>query len=90
MCQAELEAAKCTGITKLQQSSEALQNEMDETNGPLSKEREKAFEGDSSIINRSLAPVEDTEKIQALTSEVETLKVTLLKLDDIPSYCLLV
>ncbi|KAI3460943.1 hypothetical protein Pfo_017606 [Paulownia fortunei] len=73
----DLEEAKGQEITKLQQSLEAMQNKVDEINTLLLKEREaaqKAIEEASSIFKETWVPVEDTEKIEALTSDVEKLK----------------
>ncbi|CAA3030676.1 myosin-9-like isoform X1 [Olea europaea subsp. europaea] len=73
----DLEEAKGQEITKLQQSLQAMQSKVDETNALLLKEREaaqKAIEEASSIVQETPVPVEDTEKIDALTAEVENLK----------------
>lgn len=96
LCQADLEI-------KLQQSLDAMQNRGDKTNALL-KEGEAAqiaIDEASSINNETPVPVEDTEKIEALgffdssgkiealASEVEKLKVTLLRCNVTPSRCLL-
>lgn len=86
--QTDLEEAKGQEITKLQQSLQAMQSKVDETNALLLKEREaaqKAIEEASSIVQETPVPVEDTEKIDALTAEVENLKVMPVKCDVIPS-----
>lgn len=62
----------------MQQSLQEMQSKIDETNALLVKEREcsqKAIEGSSSIVKETSVPVEDTEKVEALTAEVENLKV---------------
>ncbi|KAL2510788.1 Myosin-11 [Abeliophyllum distichum] len=73
----DLEEAKGQEIAKLQQSLQAMQSKVDETNALLLKEREasqKAIEEASSIVQETPVPVEDTEKVDALTAEVENLK----------------
>ncbi|KAK3031660.1 hypothetical protein RJ639_035028, partial [Escallonia herrerae] len=60
------------------QLEKRLRIKVDETNTLLVNEREaaqKAIEEASSIIKETPVPVEDTEKIEALTAEVERLKV---------------
>ncbi|KAK6120042.1 hypothetical protein DH2020_046172 [Rehmannia glutinosa] len=74
---ADLEDAKGQEIIKLKQSLEAMQNKVGETNALPLKDREAAhisIEEASSISKETRVPVEDTEKIEALTSEVEKLK----------------
>ncbi|XP_059660383.1 myosin-9-like [Cornus florida] len=76
----DLEEAKGQEITKLQNSLQAMQSKVDETNGLLVKEREaaqKAIEEASSIIKETPVIVQDTEKIETLTAEVESLKALL-------------
>ncbi|KAG9142902.1 hypothetical protein Leryth_016271 [Lithospermum erythrorhizon] len=73
----DLEEAKTQEISKLQESLQAMQNKVEETNALLLKEREtaqKAIEEASSIVKETPVPVEDTEKIDALTVEVDNLK----------------
>ncbi|KAL0371208.1 UNVERIFIED_CONTAM: Myosin-9 [Sesamum angustifolium] len=73
----DLEEAKAQEITKLQQSLESMQSKLDETNALLLKEREtaqKAIEEATSIVKETPVPVEDTEKVDALTAEVEKFK----------------
>ncbi|KAK4482322.1 hypothetical protein RD792_009475 [Penstemon davidsonii] len=73
----DMEEAKNQEISKLQHSLEAMQSKVDETNALLLKEREvaqKAIEEASSIVKETPVPVEDTEKIEALTAKVEKLK----------------
>lgn len=65
-------------ITKLQSSLQATQNKVDETNAMLVKEREaarKAIEEAPPVIKETTVLVQDTEKIDSLTAEVEHLKV---------------
>ncbi|XP_071721684.1 myosin-9-like isoform X2 [Rutidosis leptorrhynchoides] len=74
----DLEEAKGQEIQKLQNSLQAMQAKVDETNDLLTKEREsaqKAIEEASNIVKET-APihVEDTEKIDKLSAEVEQLK----------------
>ncbi|KAK4492484.1 hypothetical protein RD792_003293 [Penstemon davidsonii] len=73
----DLEEAKSQEIMKLQQSLEAAQRKVEETNTLLLKERETAriaIEEANSIVKETPVPVEDTEKIEALSAEVEKLK----------------
>ncbi|KAL0419798.1 UNVERIFIED_CONTAM: Myosin-9 [Sesamum radiatum] len=73
----DLEEAKAQEISKLQQSLESMQSKLDETNALLLKEREtaqKAIEEATSIVKETPVPVEDTEKVDALTAEVEKFK----------------
>ncbi|KAI3449741.1 hypothetical protein Pfo_006406 [Paulownia fortunei] len=70
----DLEESKAQEIIKLQQSLEAMQSKVDETNALLVKECEvaqKAIEEASLIVKETPVPVEDTAKIEALTAEVE-------------------
>ncbi|KAI3741926.1 hypothetical protein L1987_59605 [Smallanthus sonchifolius] len=74
----DLEEAKGQEIQKLQNSLQSMQAKLDETNELLTKEREsaqKAIEEASAIVKET-APihVEDTEKIDKLSAEVEELK----------------
>ncbi|KAL3849947.1 hypothetical protein ACJIZ3_011829 [Penstemon smallii] len=73
----DLEEAKSQEIVKLQQSLEAAQRKVEETNTLLLKERETAriaIEEANSIVTETPVPVEDTEKIEALSAEMEKLK----------------
>lgn len=77
---AELEEANEQEITKLQQSLRAMRNEVDETNALLVKEceaAERSFEEAPPIIKETLSLVEDTDKINNLSAEVEKLKALL-------------
>ncbi|KAL8192099.1 hypothetical protein R6Q57_028220 [Mikania cordata] len=74
----DLEEAKGQEIQKLQNSLQSMQAKLDETNELLTKEHEaaqKAIEEASAIVKET-APihVEDTEKIDKLSAEVEELK----------------
>ncbi|XP_012831451.1 PREDICTED: myosin-11-like [Erythranthe guttata] len=76
----DLEEAKGQDMVKLQQSLEAMQKKVEETNALLLKEREaaqKAIEEASSIVQETPVPVEDTAKIEALAEELEKIKVML-------------
>ncbi|XAR58625.1 Myosin ATPase [Bertholletia excelsa] len=76
----DLEEAKAQEIEKLQNSLQEMQSKIDEANNLLLKEREaaqKAIEEASSIIKETPVPVEDTEKIEAMTLEMENLKTSL-------------
>lgn len=58
-----------------------MRNEVDETNALLVKEceaAERSFEEAPPIIKETLSLVEDTDKINNLSAEVETLKVMLM------------
>lgn len=80
--QTDLEEAKGHEITKLQNSLQAMQRKVDETNELLVKEREaarKAIEEAPPVIKETPVVVQDTEKIDSLTAEVERLKVIELK-----------
>nr|KAJ0189306.1 hypothetical protein LSAT_V11C800425940 [Lactuca sativa] len=74
----DLEEAKGQEILKLQNSLQAMQAKFDETNTLLTKEREaakKAIEEASTIVKETVPiHVEDTEKIDKLSAEVEELK----------------
>ena len=62
----------------MQNSLQALQSKVDETNALLVIEREaaqKAMEEASSVVKETPVLVQDTEKIETLTTEVENLKV---------------
>ncbi|XP_076942866.1 myosin-9-like isoform X2 [Bidens hawaiensis] len=74
----DLEEAKGHEIQKLQNSLQAMQAKLDETDELLIKEREaaqKAIEEASTIVEKTVPiHVEDTEKIDKLSAEVEELK----------------
>lgn len=76
--QTDLEEAKAQEIVKLQNTVQALQTKVDESNAELVKEREaakKAIEEAPPVIKETQVFVEDTKKVDSLTSEVENLKV---------------
>ncbi|XP_030534942.1 myosin-11 [Rhodamnia argentea] len=76
----DLEEAKAQEIAKLQNTVQALQTKVDETNAELVREREaakKAIEEAPPVIQETQVLVEDTKKVDALTSEVENLKAML-------------
>lgn len=78
--QTDLEESKGQEIAKLQNSLQAMQSKVDETNALLVKEREaarKAIEEAPPIIKETTVLVQDTEKVESLTAEVENLKVLL-------------
>ncbi|KAI3782996.1 hypothetical protein L2E82_13057 [Cichorium intybus] len=74
----DLEEAKGQEILKLQNSLQAVQAKVDEINALLVKEREsaqKAIEEASTIVREPVPiHVEDTEKIDKLSAEVDELK----------------
>lgn len=74
----DLEEAKDQEIAKLQNSLRGMQSKQNETNTLPIKEHEaaqKAIEGDSSTVEKKTVPVEHAETVEALTAEVENLKV---------------
>ncbi|KAL6981556.1 hypothetical protein U1Q18_023182 [Sarracenia purpurea var. burkii] len=78
----DLEEAKGQEISKLQISLQVMQNKVDETNALLIKEREaaqKAIEEASSVIKETPVLVQDTQKMETLTTEVEELKPHLVE-----------
>ncbi|RVW22572.1 Myosin-11 [Vitis vinifera] len=73
----DLEEAKAQEIAKLQNSLQAMQTKVDETNALLVKEREaarKAIEEAPPVIKETPVIVEDTKKVESLTAEVESFK----------------
>ncbi|KAL3728020.1 hypothetical protein ACJRO7_032723 [Eucalyptus globulus] len=76
----DLEEAKAQEIAKLQNTVQALQTKVDESNAELVKEREaakKTIEEAPPVIKETQVFVEDTKKVESLTSEVENLKAML-------------
>ncbi|KAG6515202.1 hypothetical protein ZIOFF_025590 [Zingiber officinale] len=74
----DLEEAKGQEIAKLQNSLQELQSKVDETTAMLVKEREaarKIIEEAPPVVKETTVLVQDTEKIDSLTAEVENLKV---------------
>ncbi|KAK3025526.1 hypothetical protein RJ639_041518, partial [Escallonia herrerae] len=73
----DLEEAKTQEVAKLQNSLDAMQNKVDESNALLVKEREaarKAIEEAPPVIKETQVIIEDTKKVESLTAEVDTLK----------------
>lgn len=86
--QTDLEEAKGHEIIKLQNSLQAMQSKLDETNELLVNEREaarKAIEEAPPVIKETPVIVQDTEKIDSLIAEVQQLKVIELKPLKVPS-----
>lgn len=79
--QTDLEESKDNEIAKLQQSLQEMQERIDETNNSLIKERETAQKAvieaaaAASVVKETPVTVEDTEKIETLTAEINNLKV---------------
>ncbi|GFS30230.1 myosin family protein with Dil domain-containing protein [Actinidia rufa] len=76
----DLEEAKAQEISKLQNSLQAIQSKIDETNALLVKEREaakKAIEEAPPVIKETPVFIEDTKKVESLMAEVDSLKALL-------------
>ncbi|KAK1298084.1 hypothetical protein QJS10_CPB14g01384 [Acorus calamus] len=76
----DLEEAKAQEHAKLHEALHAMQLQVEEANTMLLKEREaarKAIEEAPPVIKETPVLVQDTEKIDALTTEVENLKALL-------------
>ncbi|KAI7982475.1 Myosin-11 [Camellia lanceoleosa] len=76
----DLEEAKGQEIAKLQNSLQAMQSKVDETNALLVKENEasrKAFGDALSVVKEAPPLVQETEKFETLATEVENLKALL-------------
>lgn len=76
--QTDLEEVKAHEIAKLQDSLHEAQLHVDEAKAMVIKEREaarKAIEEAPPVIKETPIIVQDTEKINALTAEIENLKV---------------
>ena len=76
--QTDLEEAKAQEIAKLQETLHDMQLQVEEAKAMVVKEREaarKAIEDAPPVIKETPVLVEDTEKINSLTAEVEQLKV---------------
>ncbi|PSR98811.1 Myosin-11 like, partial [Actinidia chinensis var. chinensis] len=76
----DLEEAKAQEISKLQNSLQAMQSKIDETNALLVKEREaakKAIEEAPPVIKETPVFIEDTKKVESLMAEVDSLKALL-------------
>ncbi|XP_077245322.1 myosin-17-like isoform X2 [Tasmannia lanceolata] len=77
----DLEETKSQEIAKLHDVLHALQQQVEEANSTLIKEREaarKAIEEAPPIIKETPVLIQDTEKIDSLTSEIENFKALLL------------
>ena len=80
--QTEMEETKAQEITKLQEALRASKLQMEEAKSKAIQEQEavrKAFEEALPVIKETPVIVQDTEKIDALNAEVESLKVGTLK-----------
>lgn len=76
--QTDLEEAKAAEIAKLQNTIQSMHGKVEETTSLLSKEKEaakKAIEEVSSIVKETPVAVEDTAKIESLSTEMDTIKV---------------
>lgn len=76
--QTDLEEAKAQEIVKLQDALHAMQLQVEEANAKVIKEQEaarKAIEETPPLIKETPVIVQDMEKIDLLTAEVEDLKV---------------
>ncbi|KAG5533006.1 hypothetical protein RHGRI_027295 [Rhododendron griersonianum] len=76
----DLEEAKAQEIVKLQNSLQAMQSKIDETNALLVKEREasrKVIEEAPPVIKETQVFVEDTKKVELLMEEINSLKALL-------------
>ncbi|KAI8539584.1 hypothetical protein RHMOL_Rhmol09G0194100 [Rhododendron molle] len=77
----DLEEAKAQEIVKLQNSLQAMQSKIDETNALLVKEREasrKVIEEAPPVIKETQVFVEDTKKVELLMEEINSLKIHIL------------
>lgn len=78
LLQTELEEAKAQEVAKLQEALHAMQKQVEEANAKVVQEREaarRAIEEAPPVIKETPVIVQDTEKINALSAEVENLKV---------------
>ncbi|XP_020581074.1 myosin-17-like [Phalaenopsis equestris] len=76
----DLEEAKAQEIAKLQDSLHEMQQQVEEANSMIIKEREasrNAIEEAPPLIKETTVIVQDVEKISSLTAEVESLKALL-------------
>ena len=82
--QTDIEEAKVQEIAKMQQAMDALQSKLDEANAHVLEERDaaqKAIVEATTVVQETQVPVEDTAKIEALTAEMEKLKVMAISCD---------
>lgn len=78
--QTELEETKAQETAKLQEALKSMQIQVEEANARALKEREaarKAIEEAPPVIKETPIMVQDMAKIEALTAEIEILKVRL-------------
>lgn len=81
--QTDVEESKVQELAKMQQAIDALQSKLDEANAHVIQEREtaqKAIVEAVTVVQETQVPVEDTAKIEALTAEMEKLKVIFVQL----------
>ena len=74
----DLEEAKTQETSKLQEALQEMKRQVEEAQSLVAKEREaarKAIEEMPPVIKEAPVLVHDTEKIDALTAEVENLRV---------------
>lgn len=79
--QINLEETKAQEISKLQETLHAMQLEVKEARLMINKEREsaqKAIEEARPFMTQASIVVQDTEKVDQLTAEVERLKVNFI------------
>ena len=83
--QTDLEEAKAQETTQLQDALHAMRLQLEEAKTMVIKEREaarKAIEEAPPVIKETPVLIQDTAKIDSLTTELETVKVSLAnKLD---------
>lgn len=80
--QTDLEDAKVLEVAKLQEALHTMRSQLKEATVMVLKEQEaarKAIE-EASSVNKEPVVVEDTEKINSLSNEIEKLKVNNLHL----------
>ena len=76
--QTDLEEAKARETAKLQEALHAMQVQVEEANSMIIKEREaarKAIEEAPPVIKETSVIIQDTQRVESLTAEVERLKV---------------
>ncbi|GAB4838000.1 hypothetical protein Ancab_027527 [Ancistrocladus abbreviatus] len=79
---ANLEEEKAQEIAKLQEALQGMQIQVEEANSRVVKERDaarKAIEEAPPVVKEVPVMVQDTERVDVLTAEVENLKALLLK-----------
>lgn len=78
LIQAELEDTKAQEVAKLQEALHTMHKQVEEANAKVVQEREaarRAIEEAPPVIKETPVIVHDTEKINALSAEVDNLKV---------------